>query len=88
MALTGRDPAAYADPLAFRPEREQQPRHLAFGRGTHICLGQYLATAQMEEALHLIAQRLRNPRLAGEVTWRPFRGGAWGIRALPIAFDG
>jgi len=87
VALSGRDPAAFDDPMAFRPERTQQPRHLAFGRGTHICLGQYLATAQMEEGLHLIAQRIRNPRLDGEVTWRPFRAGAWGIRALPITFE-
>jgi cytochrome P450 len=87
VALTGRDPAAYADAMAFLPERAQQPRHLAFGRGTHICLGQYLATAQMEEGLHLIAQRIRRPRLDGAVSWRPFRGGAWGIRTLPIAFE-
>jgi cytochrome P450 len=86
-SLAGRDPAAYADPMAFRPERDQQPRHLAFGRGTHICLGQYLALAQMEEGLHLIAQRIAKPRLAGEVTWRPFRAGAWGIRTLPIEFE-
>jgi cytochrome P450 len=87
LSLTGRDPAAFADPMAFRPEREQQPKHIAFGRGTHLCLGQYLATAQMEEGLHLIAQRITRPRLAGEVTWRPFRGGAWGIRTLPIEFE-
>jgi cytochrome P450 len=87
VALTGRDPCAFDNAMAFDPERGQQPRHLAFGRGTHICLGQFLATAQMEEALHLIAQRLRNPRLAGEVTWRPFRAGAWGIRSLPIVCE-
>lgn len=87
VALTGRDPSAFSDPMNFLPERQQQPRHLAFGRGTHICLGQYLATAQMEEGLHLIAQRIRKPRLAGEVTWRPFRAGAWGIRSLPIEFE-
>jgi cytochrome P450 len=87
VALTGRDPAVFADPMAFDPERTQRPRHIAFGRGAHMCLGQYLATAQMEEGLHLIAGRLTAPRLAGEVTWRPFRSGAWGIRTLPIAFE-
>ena len=87
IALTGRDPAAFTDPMAFRPEREGEPRHIAFGRGTHICLGQYLATAQMEEGLQLIAQRIANPRLGGDVTWRPFRSGAWGIESLPIRFD-
>ncbi len=87
IALTGRDPYAYADPMSFCPAREQRPRHIAFGRGTHICLGQFLATAQMEEGLRLIAQRITRPRLAGEVTWRPFRAGAWGIRTLPIEFE-
>lgn len=86
VSLTGRDPAVFPDPMTFDPCRKQEPRHIAFGRGTHICLGQYLATAQMEEGLHLIAQRIGQPRLAGEVTWRPFRSGAWGIRALPIEF--
>jgi hypothetical protein len=41
----------------------------------------------LDEGLHQIAQRIVRPRLAGEVTWRPFRGGAWGIRALPIEFE-
>lgn len=87
VALSGRDPAAYEDPLAFNPERERQSRHLAFGRGTHICLGQFLATAILEEGIHLVAQRMKNPRRAGEVTWRPFRAGIWGIRELPITVD-
>jgi cytochrome P450 len=52
----------------------------------HICLGQHLAKAQLEEGLHLIAQRLIKPRLAGAATWRPFLG-AWGLRTLPIAFE-
>jgi len=87
VALTGRDPSAFSNPMAFLPEREQHSKHIAFGRGTHICLGQYLATAQMEEGLHLIARRIARPRLAGEVTWRPFRSGAWGISTLPLEFE-
>jgi cytochrome P450 len=86
MPLACRDPGVYPDPTAFQPDRIQVNRHLAFGRGTHICLGQYLAKAQIEEGIHLIAQRLVNPRLAGEVSWRPFPG-IWGLRSLPIAFE-
>jgi cytochrome P450 len=52
----------------------------------HICLGQFLALANVEEGVHVIAQRIVNPRLAGEVAWRPFPG-VWGIKSLPIAFD-
>ena len=59
---------------------------MAFGRGMHMCLGQHLARAQIQEGIHLIAQRITNPRLVGEVTWRPFPG-VWGIRTLPIAFE-
>jgi cytochrome P450 len=84
--LSGRDPTAFAEPMEFQPERERTLRHLAFGRGMHICLGQHLAKAQLEEGLHLIAQRLRYPRAAGAATWRPFLG-AWGLRTLPIAFE-
>ncbi len=86
MPLANRDPAAFPDPLAFSPERESENRHLAFGRGEHICLGQFLARAQLEEGLHLITQRLHHPQLDGEIAWRPFLG-AWGLRSLPLRFD-
>jgi cytochrome P450 len=84
--LAGRDPAAYADPMAFDPERKAETRHVAFGRGPHICIGQFLARAQLEEGLHAVAQRLRNPRRTGEIAWRPMLG-AWGLKTLPIAFE-
>jgi cytochrome P450 len=86
LTQAGRDPQSFPNPETFDPERKQIDRHLAFGRGMHICLGQFLARANLEEGLHLIAQRLTNPRLAGEVTWRPFPG-TWGIRDLPIRYD-
>lgn len=85
--LAGRDPSVFADPLTFDPERENAARHVAFGRGAHICLGQFIARNQLQEGLHLIAQRLRNPRISGEIVWRPFLG-AWGLKSLPIAFEG
>jgi cytochrome P450 len=84
--LTGRDPSAFPDPHRFDPERVSANRHSAFGRGSHICIGQYIARALLEEGLHIIAQRLARPRLTGEPAWRPFLG-AWGFEKLPIAFD-
>jgi cytochrome P450 len=84
--LANRDPLVFPDPAAFAPERENAGRHLAFGRGAHICIGQFIARNQLQEGLHLIAQRLRNPRLDGALQWRPFLG-AWGLQHLPIAFD-
>lgn len=84
--LAGRDPATFTDPMRFDPDRQTDGRHAAFGRGPHICIGQFLARTQLEEGLHLIAQRLRNPRRAGDISWRPFLG-AWGLRSLPVTFE-
>jgi len=86
LQVSGQDPNAFPDAGKFDPERADAGRHVAFGRGMHMCLGQHLARAQLQEGVHLIAQRLKNPRLVGEITWRPFPG-VWGIASLPIAFE-
>lgn len=75
---------AHAD--SFDPGRVQTNPHIGFGLGAHICLGQYIARAQIHEGMHLIAGRLRNPQSPGPLGWRPFPG-AWGIRGLPVTFD-
>lgn len=84
--LAGRDPTIFPEPEKFDPERPNANRHVGFGRGGHICVGQYLARAQMQEGLHLIAQRLKNPRVTGAIAWGSFLG-AWGLTQLPLAFD-
>jgi cytochrome P450 len=84
-STSGRDATAVPDPDRFDPERPQAGRHLAFGRGMHLCLGQYIARAQIEEGLHLIAQRIRDPQLAGEFGYRRFPG-VWGFKGMPISF--
>ena len=79
--------ARYADdPERFEPERVHRNSYIGFGLGAHICLGQYIARAQIAEGLHLIARRLLNPRSTGPQGFRPFAG-TWGIRGLPIEFD-
>jgi cytochrome P450 len=85
VSIAGRDPAI-PEGEAFDPERAQIKKHLAFGMGVHICLGQFIARAQIEEGLHQIARRLRNPRRTGPSGWRPFFG-VWGMKGLPITFE-
>lgn len=87
LSISGRDRQTFADGEAFDPARPivAEHRHLAFGLGKHMCLGQYIARAQLQEAIHQIARRMRNPRLVGDVEWRPFVG-AWGLESLPIEF--
>jgi cytochrome P450 len=84
--LTGRDPALFADADTFDPDREGSNRHQAFGRGIHMCIGQYIARALLEEGIHAMAQRITNPRLTADPVWKPMLG-AWGLETLPIAFD-
>ena len=88
LSVSGRDPLAFPDGNRFDPDRQTEPdkRHIAFGLGKHMCLGQYIARAQLQEALHQIAQRMREPKLAGDFGWRPFFG-TWGLHGLPIEFE-
>ncbi len=86
ISISGRDPEMFANAMSFDPDRPEKHPTQAFGRGMHICLGQFLAVANVEEGIHIIARRLKKPQLAGEVTWKPFPG-VWGITALPITFD-
>ena len=83
--IAGRDPSAVPDPDKFDPDRQHVNRHIGFGRGMHLCLGQFIARAQIEEGLHQIAQRIKNPKLAGTFGYRPFPG-VWGLKGLPIEF--
>ena len=86
VSISGRDSGAIDDPDTFDPDRRMETRHIAFGMGVHICMGQFIARAQLEEGLHQIAQRIRHPRRTGPSAWRPFFG-VWGMKGLPIAFD-
>jgi cytochrome P450 len=86
LSVSGRDPAVFSEPNIFNPERTEKNPSQAFGRGMHLCLGMFLAIANVEEGFQLIARRLSNPRRAGEVHWKLFPG-VWGITNLPIAFD-
>jgi len=88
LSVSGRDPGSYDEPDRFDPDRKIDPakRQIAFALGKHMCLGQYIARAQLQEALHQIAQRMQHPKLAGAVGHRPFYG-AWGLKGLPISFE-
>ncbi|MEO6715704.1 MAG: cytochrome P450 [Novosphingobium sp.] len=87
LSIVGRDPTIFDEPHKFDPERKIDPnfRQLAFGLGKHMCLGQYIARAQIQEGIHLIAQRMLEPRRTAVSGIRPFYG-IWGYKGLPIEF--
>jgi cytochrome P450 len=86
LSVATHDPRLGKDADVFDPDRERASPHIGFGLGAHICLGQYIARAQIHEGLHLITQRLRNPTTTGPLGYRPFPG-TWGIRGLPMEFE-
>jgi cytochrome P450 len=86
VSISGRDDEAFENADEFDPERGDVKKHITFGLGVHICLGQFIARAQIAEGFHQIAKRMKNPRRTGKSGWRPFYG-VWGLKGLPIAFD-
>jgi cytochrome P450 family 103 len=75
-----RDPELYRDPDRFDISRTDQPRRLmVFGAGSHRCLGETLALAELEESLSALADRLPNLELSGDA---PTVEGSGGIRRV------
>ena len=60
-----RDEAVFADPESFRIDRKPN-RHVAFGYGAHLCLGQYLARMEMRILFEELLPRLQTVELDGE----------------------
>jgi cytochrome P450 len=85
IGSANRDPARFQDADRFDIGRRESG-HLAFGHGSHFCIGAPLARLEGEIALGRLAARL--PALAldtEEPTWRPglvLRG----LQALPVSF--
>jgi cytochrome P450 len=60
-----RDEEVFEEPYAFRVDRNPN-RHLAFGYGAHLCLGQHLAKMEMRILWEELIPRLQSLELAGE----------------------
>lgn len=85
LASANADPRQFADPQRFDILREPNP-HVAFGAGTHICLGLKLAVVETEIALEQLLTRFPELKLAvadSEVPWSK-QLGTRGMESLPV----
>jgi hydroxylation protein CepL len=57
LPAANRDPRVFPDAAAFRIDRDPN-RHLAFGHGTHHCLGAALARAELAGLLQVLAEQV------------------------------
>lgn len=63
IAAANRDPAVFANPDSFDPNRPNLRRHLAFAQGPHVCVGVHLARLEARQALAALIRRLPGLRL-------------------------
>lgn len=80
-----RDEDVFEDPLEFKIDREGS-KHLAFGHGAHVCLGQHLARMEMEIFFTELLKRVKHIELAGPPRYSEaaFVGG---LKSLPIRYE-
>lgn len=83
IAAANRDPQVFVEPADFQPDRKSTPP-LAFGYGTHHCLGSALARLETTVALHEILAR--RPVITGPVSWRDTPA-IRGPRSIPLRFQ-
>jgi cytochrome P450 len=87
LAAANRDPARFANPDVFDITRADANRHVAFGKGIHVCLGAPLARVEGQVAFGTLFRRFPELRLAvpaEEVRW----GASFlrGFARLPVLF--
>lgn len=85
FAAANRDEQVFPDADTFDLHRAAN-NHLAWGHGIHLCIGRYLARAEIRIALHTLLSRFPELRLAGDVVESGLTGGSMmSIVSLPAA---
>ena len=85
--LANRDPEVFPDPDTLDITREARA-HLAFGAGTHHCVGQPLARMELQVLYPALFRRIPTLRAAAEVENVPFKHDAviYGVHELPVTW--
>ncbi len=75
----------FPDPFKFRVDREPN-RHVAFGYGAHVCLGQHLAKMEAKAFFKELLGRLQSIELAGP-SRRIQSTFVTGLKTLPVRYS-
>jgi len=86
LPLASRDPEAYDDPHRIDIDRDTM-RHIAFGTGTHTCLGLRLARREIRIVLESLLPRFRNIRIPEGETYSFHTGSVFGVDRLPLEWE-
>lgn len=80
------DEQVFGDPQNFRIDRSPN-NHVAFGFGTHFCMGNQLARLELKIMIEKVLQRLPDLRLADE-NMLPLRPANFvsGLESMPVVF--
>jgi cytochrome P450 family 142 subfamily A polypeptide 1 len=83
-----RDPAKFDDPFHFDVEREPN-EHVAFGFGSHYCLGQALARLELRVMFEQLLTRLPDIELTAGPATLPRRRANFisGLEQMPVRFS-
>jgi len=81
-ASANRDESVFAEPYDFDVTRNPNP-HLAFGRGTHFCLGAALARMEIRVVLDALLDKVADVSLTGPVEYVRSNKHA-GVRHMPV----
>jgi len=80
-----RDEEVFPDPFQFKVDREPN-RHVAFGYGAHLCLGQHLAKMEIRAFFAELIKRLEHIEMAGE-SKRVQSLFVSGLKTLPVRYS-
>lgn len=80
-----RDPEVFESPDSFDVTRANAGKHLAFGIGTHVCIGNRIAKMQLKEVYRQILTRFPDMEYAGGMEIAP-NNFVNAISKLPVKF--
>ncbi len=80
------DPTVFEDPEVVRFDRKNNS-HLAFGHGSHLCLGYRIARMELQVGVRAFVERFAEPQLglpAESLCWRS-DSAVWQLNDLPVS---